>query len=161
MKIEIGQVITQIISFLIMLWVLKRYAWKPLLSLMEERRTRIQSDFDTIHEQKREIERLTSEYEEKLKNFEVQTHVKIQEAIQKGQQIAQEIQQEAQQTAKAIIAKTKEDIQQEILHAKVQLKQDLVNMTILATKKIIQSKLDPEEQKKQVLEFIEQANFNS
>ena len=46
--------VTQIVGFLIVLWVLKRYAWKPVLGLLEERRARIAADVASaqrLHEQ--------------------------------------------------------------------------------------------------------------
>ena len=48
LKIEIPQLITHIIGFLIALWILKRYAWKPLLALLDERRERIKNGFAEI-----------------------------------------------------------------------------------------------------------------
>ncbi|MGZ3633771.1 MAG: F0F1 ATP synthase subunit B family protein, partial [Parachlamydiaceae bacterium] len=62
MKIQIGQVISQIIAFLLMLWILSRYAWKPILNTMEERRHKIQSDSDAIEDQRKQAEALLAEY---------------------------------------------------------------------------------------------------
>ncbi len=52
MNIEISQVITQIIGFLITVWLLKRFAWKPLLSMMDERRQKIKDEFQRIEDEK-------------------------------------------------------------------------------------------------------------
>lgn len=160
MKIEIGQIIAQIISFLFMLWILKKYAWKPLLSIMEERKNKIQSEFGWIEEQKKEIEKRDKEYKEKLKGIDVQARAKIQEATKEGQQIAQKLQREAYDQAKAIIAKTQVDLKSEIQKAKRQLKDDLVKISLAATQKIIQDNLNVEKQTKLVEEFVEQGRFD-
>lgn len=159
MDLEIGQVLTQIVAFLIMLWILKRFAWKPLLGIMEERRDKIKAEFHSIDDQKREIQRLTNEYNDKLKQIEFEAKAKIQEAVNQGNELARQIQAETQQQAKAILNKAQDDVQKEIAKAKIHLKNDLVNMTIAATEKMLNEELDTKKQKKLLAEFVEQADF--
>lgn len=159
MRIELGQVVTQIISFLIMLWVLKRYAWKPILGLMEERKNKIASEFNAIEEQKKEVDRLTEEYQEKLSSIDVQSRAKMQEAVEEGRQKAQEIQKEAHEEAKDIIVKAREDVQREVVKGKAQLKNELINIALTTTEKMIQESLGAEKQKRLVAEFVDQADF--
>lgn len=159
MDLEIGQIVSQIFAFLIMLWVLKRFAWKPLLGLLEERKKKIQSEFDYIDDQKNDIKKLIEEYQAKLVNIDAQAKVVMQKAIGEGRQIAVEIQKEAQNNSEALITKAQEEIQNEIAKAKVQLKNDLVNMIIVSTQKIIQSDLDADKQKKLITAFIDEADF--
>ena len=56
------QVLTQIIGFLIVLWVLKRFAWKPILALLEERRQKIKNEFDEAARRKGEANQLLASY---------------------------------------------------------------------------------------------------
>lgn len=160
MIIEISQIITQIISFLVMLWVLQRFAWKPLLKVMDERRHKIESDFKTIEEQTTENERLRKEYQEKLQGVDAEARLIIKEANEKGHLIFKEIESEARTQAKNIINKTKEELQQEIAKAKVLLREEIVNMALMATQKILQTNLDAEKQKKLVDEFVNQMESN-
>jgi F-type H+-transporting ATPase subunit b len=159
MNLEIGQILTQIVAFVIVLWILKKFAWKPLLSVLEERKKKIKSEFDSIEEQKKKIQTLTDEYNEKLKGIEAEARVKIQEAVKDGRKISQEIQAEARSQAKEILNKTKDEVEREIAKAKIQLKNDMVNMVIAATEKIIKEKLDAEQHKKLIADFVEQAEF--
>jgi len=159
MSLEIGQVLTQIVAFLIVVWVLKKFAWKPLLSVMEERRKKIRAEFEGIEEQKKKVQTLTEEYQEKLKGIEAEARAKIQEAVNEGRKISQEIQTEARAQAREILDRTKEQVEREIAKAKIQLKNDLVNMTVAATEKIIKEKLDAQKHQKLIEEFIDQAEF--
>ena len=159
MNFEIGQVLTQIVAFLLVVWVLKKFAWKPLLAVMEERKNKIKSEFDSIEEQKEKAQILLEEYQEKLRNIESEARARIQEAVAEGRKISQEIQTEARRQAQEILAKTKSEIEREIAQAKIQLKNDLVNMTIAATQKIIQAELNQERHKKLIADFVEQADF--
>lgn len=160
MHIELAQIFTQIVSFLVMLWVLKRFAWKPLLKLLDERRNKIQSEFDTIEEQKRDNELLALEYQEKLKAVDAKAWIIIKEAGDKGHRLLKEIEDEAHAEAKAIVAKAQDELQHEIAKAKVQLRGEIVNMTLAATQKVIETNLDTEKQKKLINDFVEKAEIH-
>lgn len=160
MHLEISQIISQIIAFLIMLWVLKRYAWKPLLAVLEERRNKIQAEFQTIEEQKKANEDLANDYREKLKDIDNQARAKIQEGIEEGRKLSLEIQQEAHDTAKAIVLKTQTDMQKEVHKARLQLRNELVNMTLAASRKIIHASLDSEAENKLVADFVDQTEVS-
>lgn len=159
MDLEIGQIVSQIIAFLIMVWVLKRFAWKPLLGILEERKKKIQSEFDYIDDQKNEIKKMIDDYHAKLGEIDKQAQVALQNAIADGRQAANAIQKEAHQKSEALFAKTQEEIQNEIARAKVQLKNDLVKMIVLTTQKVVQAELDPEKQQKLVAKFINETEF--
>lgn len=156
MHLEIGQIITQIISFLVMLWVLKRYAWKPLLSTLEERKKAIRSEFDNIEKQKKNLEKQKKEYEGKLHDIDEYAHVKIEEAVDIGRKRADEIHKEAQQNAQALLTKTQADLQKEVIKAKEQLKDEIVKMTMMSTEKILQKDLNKDKQKGLIQDFVEQ-----
>ena len=155
MGLEIGQIVTHIIGFLIAVLLLKKFAWKPLLSILEERRSKIKSEFDNIDEEKKKVEDLVSDYQTKLKEIDSLARVKIQEAARDGQKLANEIKENARGESKDILTRAREEIQMDVDKAKVQLRDDLVNMTIRATEKLIREKLDDQKHKKLIAEFID------
>jgi len=155
MGLEIGQIVTHIIGFLIAVFLLKRFAWKPLLSILEERRSKIKSEFDNIDKEKKKVDDLLSDYQTKLKEIDSLARVKIQEAAREGQKLANEIKENARKDSKDILTKAREEIQRDVDKAKVQLKDDLVNMTIRAAEKLIKEKLDEEKDRRLISEFID------
>lgn len=159
MDLEIGQILTQILAFLIMLWILKRFAWKPLLGVLEERRQTIKAAFKDVEDRKKDVQDLIGVYNAKIQEVEAQAREKIQKAIQEGRQISQDIQAQAQEQAKAILSKTQFEIEKEIAKAKVELKHRVVDMTIAATQKLIQEHVDEKKQKELINEFVNQADF--
>ena len=56
MEFELQQVLTHTVGFLITVWVLKRFAWGPLLGMMEERRNKIVGEFQKIEEEKEKVQ---------------------------------------------------------------------------------------------------------
>ncbi|MCJ7578016.1 MAG: F0F1 ATP synthase subunit B [candidate division Zixibacteria bacterium] len=155
MGLEIGQIVTQIIGFLIAVFLLKKFAWKPLLSILEERRSKIKSEFDNIDKEKKKVEDLLSDYQTKLKEIDSLARVKIQEAAREGQKMANEIKENARKESKDILTKGREEIQRDVDKAKVQLKNDLVNMTMRVAEKLIRERLDEEKDRKLIAEFID------
>lgn len=155
MNLEIGQIVTQIIGFLIALFILKKFAWKPLLGILEERRSKIKSEFEKIEDQREKAKGLTSEYEAKLRDIEGLARQKILEAAKEGQQMANQVRENARKEALEILGRSRDEIQRELEKAKVQLRNDLVNLSLKAAEKIIQERLDKEKDRKYISDFIQ------
>jgi F-type H+-transporting ATPase subunit b len=159
MDLAIEQVLTQVVAFLIMLWILKKFFWKPILGLLEKRKELIASEFDSIEEQKGEIKKLADHYHHQIKNIEMESKAEIQKAIEKGQKLAQTIEFETHEKAAAILHKARQDIVKEMQQARVQLKEEIVNLTVMATKKLIKETLNEEQHKKIIKASIEQIDL--
>ncbi|MBI3872726.1 MAG: F0F1 ATP synthase subunit B [candidate division Zixibacteria bacterium] len=156
MNVDIQQILTHVVGFLVVLWVLKRYAWKPLLGILEERRARIQSDFDAAAAKRVEAEETAARYAAQLRNIEADARAKIQEAIADGRRMAGEIREEARAEAKRIIDKARADVERELAKAQVELKEKIVGMTISATERIIRRSLDDEGHRRLISGFLDE-----
>lgn len=156
MDIEIEQVLTQIVAFLIMLWILKKFAWKPIFNLIDERQKLIESQFSSIEEQKNDLNKLAEEYQDKLNGINGDAAAKLLEAIEKGQEKAEEIERNARSEVAIILNRARAEIQEELAQAREQLKGDIVAMTMAATQKVIQESLDPEKHIKLIENSIDQ-----
>ncbi len=155
MDIQLQQILTHALGFLIVLWLLKRYAWKPLLALMEERRARIADEFKKIEQEQAKVGELTAEYQGKLKEIDAERRVKLVEAVNEGKKIAEEIKVAARDEARDITAKAKADAEREIAKAKVQLKNDMVAMTVTAVERLIKERLDDSKHRELIGSFID------
>ena len=156
MNIELQQIFTHILGFLVVVWLLKRYAWGPLLSMIEERRERIVSEFREIEFQKKDLEKQRQDYDNKVKEIEQERRQKLLEGVNEGQKIAAELKATAQGEAKEIITKAREESAREVIKAKTQLKTDMVAITISAAEKLLREKLTDDRDRQLVGEFIEQ-----
>lgn len=159
LDLNVSQIIIQIIAFLVMFWVMKRYGWQPLLDVLEARQKKIKEEFDSIAAQKEDVKKLAVQYEDKLREINADARKKIQEAINEGHKISVKIQEDAQTNAKAILDKAQLEIAGEISNAKNQLKNDVVDLVVKTTEKILQKKLDEPNQQKLIADFIEEAQL--
>lgn len=155
MGLEIGQIITHIIGFVIAVIILKKFAWKPLLSILEERRNKIRSEFDDLEQERKKTEKLYSDYQTKLKEIDSLARTKIQEASREGQTLANEIKEEARKEAKQIVTRTREEIRRDLDKAKVQLRDDVVNMTLEIAERVMAQKLDSEKDRELVAQLLD------
>ena len=147
LQLDLQQIVAQGLGFLLLLWVLKRFAWKPILAVLDARQARIESGLSKIEAEKTEIERLRLDYQARLAKIEDEARQKIQDAVREGQRVATEIQDEARNQAQAIIAKSQQTIELELAKAKVTLRDDLTEMTMEAVQDLLRQKLNPETDK--------------
>lgn len=155
MNLEIQQILTQALGFIILLFLLKKYAWKPLLSLLDERRDKISSEFKNIERVKTEIGRMEEDYRSKLADIDAQARQKIQEAVLEGQKIAVELQEKAREDASKTLEKAKANIEIEVAKAKVELRNQITSIAIRAAEKILKEDLNDDRHKRLVMGFIE------
>jgi F-type H+-transporting ATPase subunit b len=154
--IDVRQVATQIVGFLLMVWILRRYAWGPLLGFLEARRQRIAAEFAAADRLKGEAEELKQRYQAELRTIDAHARQRLQEAVAEGQRVAAEIKAQAQQDAAHRIERAGEEIARERERAKELLKEHMVMLSMRAAEKILRQKLDDSTQRKLVGEFIEE-----
>ena len=159
MELEIALVLSQILAFLALLWIMKKFAWKPFLDTLETRRKKIEDEFKEIEEQKHQLNELSATYTAQLAAMDEQIKQKLREASAKGEQIAQKIQDEAQNQARAILEKTRDEISHELKNVQAQLKEKVVNLVVEATEKMLAEKLDPSKDKQRVEQLLAGAEF--
>lgn len=154
-QIDWGQVLTQIIGFLVVLGILKKFAWGPILDLLEARREKIRREFADIDAEKARALELKAKLDAELKAIEAQARVKIQEGVQEGERVGGEIKEKARQDAHALLQRAEEQVERERDKAQVQLRDDMTSMVLAATERILHEKLDPLQHKKQIEGFLD------
>ena len=155
MNLDFQQIFTQIVGFLVLLALLKVFFWKPILSLLDERKDKIAAEFKNIEEAKAEMAKLKAEYDSKLISIEETIRQKLREAIEEGKRISAEMKVKAEVQAARIIESGRENIAQELSKAKQELKAQIVDLALRATESIILEKLTAEHDKKIVEDFLE------
>jgi len=154
--IDIRQVATQILGFLILLWVMRKFAWGPVLGMLEARRKKIADEFAAADQAKAEANEAKARFETELRGIEARSRQRLQEALAEGQKLAGEIRQQAQAEAGARLARAQDDIARERETAKELLKEQMVHLSMRTAEKILRQKLDDPAQRKLIGEFVEE-----
>jgi F-type H+-transporting ATPase subunit b len=151
---QVPIVVTHIIGFIIAVLILKRFAWGPILKLLDERREKIQGEFDRIEVSKRDVAALREQYETQIRDIEAQRRVKIQEGVAEGRRVGAEIQDLARQEAHGTMVRSREEIVRERDRAQVALRNEMVGMVIKAAEQLLKERLDSDEHRRLVTDYL-------
>jgi F-type H+-transporting ATPase subunit b len=156
MNIILQQVLTQIVGFLLLLWLLKKYAWGPLLAMLDDRRNKIATELTEIKTTKEDLSQLRADYEARMQEIEKQARVKVQEAVLEGGQLAREITTAARAEADQILVKAKENIDREVAAARIQMRNEVASLVIRTAEKVIRKELNEQKNKELVLQYMDE-----
>lgn len=156
MSLSLQEILTQALGFLLLVWVMKRIFWKPLLEKLEARRSRIEEAFRQIEASKREMDALRSDYHSRIEKIEEEARAKLQAAIDEGRRIGREIQEKAREEAKGALERSKENLALEVQKARIELRREIAELTLLATQKLLREKMTDEKHRERILDLIEE-----
>lgn len=157
-QLSASEIVSQIVSFLVLFFVLRAFLWGRILKALDERKAAIAAEFQRIEGAKSEIERIKAEYEQKMSAIEEMSREKVQAAVSDGVKLAQEIKEKAQSDAKAILEKARENVELELAKAREELKDKVIELTIMATERLIKEKLTPEKDRRLAADFLNELN---
>ena len=153
-NIHLSEVFVQLIAFLIVFFTLKKFAWKPLLSIMKSRRERFENEWSGIEKSKQDVAALEKDYRLHLQKIEEEARAKMQEAIQEGRRLAREIQEKARLESQASFEKAKMSLELEVQKARLTLRKEIADLSIQVAEKILTEKMDTAQQEKKALEIL-------
>lgn len=160
LDINPGLIVWTIITFVILLFILSKTAWKPLVDALQAREQSIRDALLKAEEAKKESERMLAENNRALAGANEETARILKEGRELAEQMKTEIVAKAHESAKAMITHAKEDIQREKETALVQLKNEVADLAINAAEKILEETLDDSKQKKLVDKVLQKLPKN-
>jgi F-type H+-transporting ATPase subunit b len=140
--------LSQVISFTIVALLLRRFAYKPILGILEERRRRIEEGLLNAEKIKQELAEAEKRYAEILAKANAQAQKMIDEARESSAHLSERKQQEAVTAAEQIITKAREAAALERERTMAQLKHELGRLVVETTAKVTGKVLTPEDQKR-------------
>ena len=140
--------IAQILNFLILVFVLAKFAYKPVVRIMDERKNKIAGDLEAAEKAKDEAEAVKAEYAAKLANARQEAQAIIDNARKTAQAAHDKIVAETKAEQDQIIATAKEAIALEKKKAMDDIRVQVISLSMIAAGKIVEQKLGSEEDKK-------------
>lgn len=140
--------LSQVISFVIVALVLRQFAYKPILAVLEERRKRIAEGLLNAEKIKQQLAEAEQRHAEILAKANAQAQKMIDEARESAGHIAERKQQEAVVAAEQIMAKAREASAIEHERTMTELKRELGRLVVNTTAKVTGKVLTPEDQKR-------------
>lgn len=140
--------LSQIISFVIVALLLKRYAYKPVLAVLEERRQRIAEGLLNAEKIKQQLAEAEQRHAEILNNANAQAQRMIDEARKSSAHLTERKQQDALAMAEQIVAKAREASVIEHERTMIELKRELGRLVVDTTAKVTGKVLTSEDQRR-------------
>lgn len=153
--INLPVLLSSLIGFLVLYFVLRRFLWKPVLQVIDERRESIEAAFQEVDDARLEIEQLKQDYEQKLAGINAEAQAKLQEAVVRGQEVAAEIRQAAEESRLRLLEKTQEDITREKDKALAELRNAAIDLSFTITQRVLREGLDRDRHDRLVRAFID------
>ena len=144
-EFSIGLFFWQTIIFILLIFLLKKFAWKPILDAVNEREEGIKNALLSAEKAKEEMASLQSDNEETLKKARSERDSLLKEAREIKQQLIDEAKNEAKNEAKKIISQAQETIQNEKNAAIVDLKNQVASLSIDIAEKVLKEKLSDDQ----------------
>lgn len=148
--------IAQILNFIVLLWVLAKFAYKPLIKAMDDRRNRIINDLDTAEQTRLDAEALKAQYVEQLANARQEATDIVDKANKVAQNLHDEFMEQARAEKDAMMATAKERIEQDKQQALVDIRTQVIALSTQIASKVANQKLNSAEDQKLVADATDQ-----
>ena len=137
----IGLIFWNTLIFLLVLFLLRKYAWKPILKALDDREETIDNSLKTAERTKEEMVNLKSEHESLLQQARQERLAILGEANKVKEQIIAEAREKASAEAEKIMEETRRDIENRKMEAIINIKNQIGSMVVDVAEKVLRREL--------------------
>jgi len=156
-----GLAIWTIVTFLVLLFFLAKFAWKPLLRFLEAREETIRKSIDDAQQAKEELERLNKESAQIIKTAHVEAESIISKSRSEAEKLREEIKQKARSDAEGILREAQRQIETETGRALRQIRGEIAEMSVEIASKLIQRNFSTQDNSELIEETLKQMESGS
>jgi F-type H+-transporting ATPase subunit b len=151
-----GLFIWTILTFLVLLGLLAKFAWRPLLQALDARQSSIRKSLDDAQQAKQELERLNTESAQIIARARQDADAIITQSRSDGERLREEIRQKARAESELIVKNAERQIQLETSRALEQIRHEAVELSVMIASKIIQRNLTKEDNQRLIDDALRQ-----
>ena len=160
-KPEIGLIVWQTVVFVILVFLLAKFAWRPILGLIKERESSINDALDSAEKARLEMKNLQASNEKLIKKAREERDEMLKEARTIKEKMISEASTEAEEKASKILANAQETIIAEKQAALAEIKAQVASLSIESAEKVVKKELDSkEDQMKLVDSMLDDVKLN-
>lgn len=158
---SVGLFFWQTLLFLVLVFFLRKFAWKPILEAVEGREKGIKKALDAADKAKADMEALNADNERILAEAKLERDSLLKEAREMKENIITEAKEKASLEADKVMASAKEQINNEKQKAVTELKNHVASLSVEIAEKVLKSELkDVDKQKELVGAVLKEAELN-
>ena len=149
---EIGLIFWQTIVFLVLILILAKFAWKPILGAVKQREDSINDALSSAETARKELQNLKADNEQLMKETRAERDAILKEARELKEKVLADATEEAQIKADKIVAQAKESIELEKKAAMAELKAQVANLSIEIAEKVVRKELSSKEKQHHMID---------
>lgn len=149
-------VFIQIIGFLLLYWLLKKFLFGRVMNMIQKRGDEIRSAYEENEKTRDTVNALKAEYDQKLQEARQAADAIVHTATQQAERAGQEIIEKTRQEADQIKARGLAEIEQEKKRVISEIRTDVVNLSVKIASQVIEKTIDPQEARKLTDDVIKQ-----
>jgi len=153
-SINPGLIVWTWLIFILLLVVLRKWAWGPILGALEARETRIQEALDSAAREREEAKQLLQQQQRLLDESRDQSQQILADGRKAGERLRAELLEEGRQQREQILAHAKGDIERERDRALEVLRREVVDLTISAAGRVLQKEVDSQKNRRIVEDYL-------
>ncbi|RDW22262.1 ATP synthase F0 subunit B [Oceanobacillus arenosus] len=151
-----GDMLAQLFFFLLLLWLLKKFAWGPLMNVMQQREEYVASEIESAEKSRLEAEAASKQAAEQLNQVRQEAQKMIEDAKNAGIKQEQDIIESARLEASRIKEQAQKDIQNEKEQAIQALQAQVASLSVLIASKVIEKEITAQDQENLINEYIKE-----
>ena len=158
--INIPGLVAQIVNFLLLLFLISRFAYKPILNMLNQRSEQIKESLEAADRARQEVQQSEANIQAQLDAARREGQIIIEQASRSAEQLREEIQQVARQEAETIRQRAQADFDLERQKAIADLRRQFADLTVTAAERVINESLDRAKHHSLISEVLEQSRLN-
>lgn len=154
--LRIGDMVVMLVFFLLLLVLLRKFAWGPLMGIMEERETFVANEIEVAEKNRKEAEIASAEATKQLNQTREETQQMIEEARETAVEQEKNIIAVARKEATRLKQVAEADIENEKDKAVQALQDKVASLSVLIASKVIEKEINAQDQEELIGEFIKE-----
>ena len=155
LNIDLAVLFQQSVAFLILFLLLRRYLFRPLLRIMSQREREIAEGLESAAKAKEELARIDEERKRLLTAAREEGREQVRQAVHEGEEARERMLREAREETRALRQRAQETVELEREQAMVELRRSVVDLALLAASRSVLGRLDAEQHRKAVDDFVQ------
>ena len=155
---NLGNAVWTLVIFVIVVFVLGKFAWSPVLSLLQQREAFIHKSLADAKHERDEAEARLKEYSAKLQSAHAEAVTIVEDARRDAERLRQELREKAKAEAEGLLKNAERQIQLETARALQQIRSEAVDLSVMIASKLIQRNLTKEDNERLIEDALRQVD---
>ncbi|MGL5898864.1 MAG: F0F1 ATP synthase subunit B [Lactobacillaceae bacterium] len=159
-SLELGDTLLLLVTLIVMIFLIGKYAYGPVNKILEDRRKKINDDLDSAQNKRKIAEKLVNQRQKEIDTSHDEVSAIIAKAKKDAEKQRIKIIEQAHQDAAAVEERSKNDLSQQKAQMMGQVKDNLVDISTKMAEQILQDQVDQEKQKQSIDDFLKKLEAN-